>query len=73
MARSASSAISPDFISASSPQDLRRLLLINAINLGGEVQYISIGFDGKNWVAWFYNNLDGMLASDALTKVKSKK
>lgn len=44
----------PHFISAQSPQALRVKLLENNLRDKMEYQYFSIGFDGKNWVAWFY-------------------
>jgi hypothetical protein len=63
-----SSEISPDFIAASSPSELRRLLYANQVALGGEVKYISISFDGKEWVAWFFNSIDDMKLTDAVIK-----
>jgi hypothetical protein len=64
--------VSPDFISASSPSELRRLLFLNQKALGGEVKYISIQFDGKQWVAWFFNRLEEMAITEAVAKVKNK-
>lgn len=65
-----SADISPDFISASSPSELRRLLFLNQKALGGEVKYISIQFDGKQWVAWFFNRLEEMAITEAVAKNK---
>jgi hypothetical protein len=64
--------VSPDFISASSPSELRRLLFLNQKALGGEVKYLSIQFDGKQWVAWFFNRLEEMAITEAVAKVKNK-
>lgn len=65
-----SADISPDFISASSPSELRRLLFLNQKALGGEIKYISITFDGKNYVAWFFNKIDEMAITEAVAKNK---
>lgn len=45
----------PNFIKASSPFGLRRLMLINNAKLGGLVQYFDIQqtLDGK-WIAWYF-------------------
>ena len=72
MSRFRSADISPDFITASTPSELRQLLLINQQSLGGEVQYISIQFDGKQWVAWFFNQLDSMALTEALINKRKK-
>jgi hypothetical protein len=67
-----SADISPDFISASSPSELRRLLFLNQKALGGEVKYISIQHDGKQWVAWFFNRIDEMAITEVIAKTKNK-
>lgn len=67
-----SADISPDFIAASSPSELRRLLFLNQKALGGEVKYISIAFDGKQWVAWFFNRIDEMALTETIAKTKKK-
>jgi len=72
MSRLRSADISPDFITASSPSELRQLLFLNQQALGGEVKYISIEFDGKNWVAWFFNHIDGMALTESLMNQKKK-
>lgn len=61
--------ISPDFVTADSPSDLRRLLLLKQYELGGEVKYLSINFDGTQWVAWFFNHVDKFQQE----KIKPKK
>jgi hypothetical protein len=44
----------PHFITALSPEGLRRKLLDNNLKNGTEFNYYQIIFDGKNWVAWYY-------------------
>jgi len=68
LSRERSARISPDYIAAKTPSELRRLLLLNQETLGGEVKYISIQFDGKEWVAWFFNDLADMALTEALKK-----
>lgn len=48
----------PNFIVASSPQGLRRLMRLNNLKLGGFVRYFDIQQDksGK-WYAWYHNDL----------------
>lgn len=60
--------ISPDFIAASTPSELRRLLYLNQVTLGGEVKYISILHDGTQWVAWFFNDVSDMPLTDSVVK-----
>lgn len=60
--------ISPDFIAASTPSELRRLLYLNQVTLGGEVKYVSIVHDGKQWVAWFFNDVSNMPLTDSVVK-----
>jgi hypothetical protein len=60
--------ISPDFIAASTPSELRRLLYLNQVTLGGEVKYISILHDGNQWVAWFFNDVSDMPLTDSVVK-----
>lgn len=45
----------PQYISASSPQGLRRLMSLNNIRMKGFVNYFSIYFDpiSKRHIAWF--------------------
>lgn len=63
-----SADISPDFIAASTPSELRRLLYLNQVSLGGEVKYISIVHDGKQWIAWFFNNVSNMPLTESVVK-----
>lgn len=52
----------PNFIAAGSPLGLRRLMLINNARMGAHVRYFDIQFiemnGRKQWVAWFYENLE---------------
>lgn len=66
-----SANVTPDFIAASSPSELRRLLYLNQQTLGGEVKYISITHDGKNWVAWFFNSVEDMPLTETVTKKRT--
>jgi len=68
MSRAASADISPDFIAASTPSELRRLLYLNQIALGGELRYVSISHDGSQWVAWFFNDVSNMPLTDSVVK-----
>lgn len=43
----------PHFISARTPQGLRRLMLKNNVKHGLVFNYYQIVFDGKKWYAWF--------------------
>jgi hypothetical protein len=70
LSRIADSRNSPDYITAKTPQELRRLLLLNQETLGGQVNYISISFDGKEWVAWFFNDLSSMELTEAIRRTK---
>lgn len=54
MAQPGNSFNIPHFISAGSPEGLRRKLLENNLVNGTEYQYYSIVFDGNSWFAWYY-------------------
>lgn len=47
----------PNFITASSPQGLRRLMFKTNIRLGGFIHYFSIQFVDGKWIAWFHEDL----------------
>ena len=63
-----SSNISADFLAASTPQKLRRLLFELQNSLGGQIKIITIQFDGTNWVVWFYNDLNDLMLTEAFRK-----
>jgi hypothetical protein len=48
----------PQFLTAPSPKELVRSMLINNIKRGAQHKYFGIQKDGKNWVAWFYADAD---------------
>ena len=48
----------PKFITASSPQGLRRLMLSVQTKLGYGVQFFDIQSVDKKWFAWYYDNDD---------------
>lgn len=68
--RSRSSTVSPDFRSAKTKEELRFELLKLQQELGGEVKYLSVGFDGKEYFAWFFNDLDSMVMAEKLRQAK---
>ena len=47
----------PMFLAAPDPQGLVRLMLSNNLKINKEFRYFDIGFDGKNWVALFYDEI----------------
>ena len=55
----------PNYLKASSPIGLRRLMLRNNIRLGAQVSYFQIVFDGTEWIAWFYEEVTFMQEFDA--------
>jgi hypothetical protein len=57
----------PNYIVASSPQGLRRLMLKNNIRLGGFVSYYQITFAEGKWFAWFLEDVQ-----DAVSKPEVK-
>lgn len=58
------SAHIPDYITAQSPQGLRRLMFQKNAQAGTQFRYFDIQQydDGnkKRWIAWFYRDLDGL-------------
>jgi hypothetical protein len=46
----------PNFISAESPQGLRRLMLRTNVRLGTRLVWHSIQFVDGKWFAWFYED-----------------
>jgi hypothetical protein len=57
----ARSTIIPNFVKAASPLGLRRLMLLTAAKLGGQVTYYSIQHvnegRAKYWIAWFNHEI----------------
>lgn len=51
----------PNFLRASSPQGLRRVMLSNNARLGAMVQYFSIqqvtDRNKSYWIAWYYEDI----------------
>ena len=43
----------PHFVTAKSPKELQRKMLVNNMNSSMQYEYFSIQFDGKQWFAWF--------------------
>lgn len=56
----------PNYIAASTPMGLRRLMFITNARLGAHVRYFDIQYvdlnGRKQWVAWFYENMDDRTA-----------
>jgi hypothetical protein len=48
----------PNFLSAGSPQGLRRLMLLNNIRNGKQYNYFDIQFVGSKWFVWFFEKED---------------
>jgi hypothetical protein len=48
----------PNFIVAVTPKLLQRQMLINNLKHSTEFRYFDITFDGKQWVAWFYKEVE---------------
>jgi hypothetical protein len=66
--REASAKVSADFLTASTPEGLRRSILELQMTLGGQVKIISITYAEKLWVCWYYNDMDDLLMTEALRK-----
>lgn len=47
----------PHFISAKTPKELQRKMLIVNANNNMQYEFFSIQFDGKNWFAWYVKEL----------------
>jgi hypothetical protein len=64
----------PNFITASSPMGLRRLMLLTNARLGARVTYFDIQYVEMNgrmqWIAWFYENMDDRTALKELGEAK---
>lgn len=48
----------PMFLAAPTRDGLVRLMLSNNVKKSKEHKYFDISFDGKNWVAWFLDEID---------------
>jgi len=48
----------PNFLTASSPQGLRRAMLLNNIKRGMFIKYFDVQFVNGKWIAWFYSDAD---------------
>lgn len=57
----------PNYITASTPSGLRRLMLDNNKKKKAYFNYFSISFYNNKWVAWYYENIQ-----DALKNEKQK-
>jgi hypothetical protein len=68
--RSRLSNVSPDFRKAKTEEELRFELLKLQNELGGEVQYLSVYFNGTDHVAWFFNDLDSMVLAEKLKQTR---
>lgn len=68
--RSRSQDIVLDFRSAQTKEQLRFELAKLQQELGGEVKFLSVYFDGKEHVAWFFNQIDMMVLNEELLKKK---
>ena len=60
----------PNYLSASTPELLRELMLEKNISSGLDILFFDITYDGKNWVCWFYEAVDTMKI--LTTKIKTK-
>lgn len=64
----------PNFITASSPMGLRRLMFLTNARLGARVNYFDIQYvdmnGRKQWIAWFYENMDDRTALKELGEAK---
>jgi len=61
----------PHFISARSPEGLRRLMLRTNVKHGLIFDYYQIIFDGKKWFAWYQlDAVDGF--ADEINAVEEK-
>jgi len=60
----------PHFLIASSPKELRRLLLKNNLRAGIVFKYFDIAeMQDGNWIAWFFHDIDvNALMKDDLIK-----
>ena len=58
----------PDFVTASTPMGLRRLMLLNNIKLGSYINYFSIQNVNGKWFAWFYKEIDNQEMKKIITK-----
>lgn len=64
----------PNFLAAVTPMGLRRLMFLNNARLGARVHYFDIQYvelnGRKQWVAWFYENVDDRTAIKELGEAK---
>jgi hypothetical protein len=64
----------PNFITAASPMGLRRLMFMTNARLGARVSYFDIQYvemnGRKQWIAWFYENMDDRTALKELGDAK---
>lgn len=58
----------PMYLAAPTRDRLVRLMLEHNLSKGKEHRYFDISFDGKNWVAWFYDVMT--VTSRDMTKPK---
>lgn len=57
----------PNYLSARSPQALRRLMLAMNMKMGGEVKYFDIQFVQGKWFAWFFLDIEDDLKTHKKT------
>ena len=64
----------PNYIAAVTPMGLRRLMYLTNVRLGARVSYFDIQYvdlnGRKQWVAWFYENMDDRTALKELGGAK---
>jgi hypothetical protein len=48
----------PNFVSASSPEGLRRAMLLNNVKRGSFFPYFDIQFVNGKWIAWFFETVN---------------
>jgi hypothetical protein len=46
----------PNYISASSPKGLRRLMLLNNLKNGKQYNYFDLQFANGKWFVWYYES-----------------
>jgi hypothetical protein len=54
----ASISLIPNYLKATKLEKLRGLMLETNLRLGQQVHYFDIQFVGKEWIAWYYEEVD---------------
>lgn len=63
----------PNYISAGSPQGLRRLMLQNNLKYGKQYNYFDIQFVNGKWFVWFFEKEDEIALLNSTNGVGVKK